>query len=209
MPDTCGGSEQQAIDRFTRIYRSTFGPVLAYAMRRVPDRDEAFDVVADTFAVVWRRIDSVPEGPREAAWVFGVARRVVANATRSRLRRVRLHGRLHALRAGPDPTRSRHGLEAEAGSVDDQVQVVLAAMGRLPARHQEVLRLAAWEDLSQAEMGEILGCSANAVAIRLHRARRALHEAYRLELARRAVPVPHPAGLAVPRSDGAGPSDTP
>lgn len=187
MPDKEAGAGSDPIDRFTRIYRSAFAGVLAYALRRVPDRQEAFDIVAETFAITWRRLDSVPQGPQETAWVYGVARRVVANASRTRQRRARLQDRLQAAE-GPGPgAESGNPLTVMGGAAasdDERVQTVLAALDRLPPRHREVLRLAAWEDLTHAQIGEVLGCSANAVAIRLHRARRALHDAFALERAR-------------------------
>jgi RNA polymerase sigma-70 factor (ECF subfamily) len=52
-----------------------------------------------------------------------------------------------------------------------------SALGRLSSDDQEILRLVAWEGLSHAEAGQALGCSANAAAIRLHRARRRLERA--------------------------------
>ena len=168
--DAASGSRE----RFIRLYEDNSARVLAYALRRLADREEAADVVAETFAVVWRRIVDVPEGRAEQAWIFGVARRVVANHRRSGARSARLQTRLTGVRSdvveeGLDPGPS---LGPEA----------LAALARLPARHQEVLRLAAWEELSQAEMAAVLRCSTNAVAIRLHRARRALQAAFEREL---------------------------
>jgi RNA polymerase sigma-70 factor, ECF subfamily len=54
------------------------------------------------------------------------------------------------------------------------VQAVVAALARLPSAEQELLRLVAWEGLSHREVAAVLGCSENAAAIRLHRARRHL-----------------------------------
>ena len=54
---------------------------------------------------------------------------------------------------------------------------VLSALAGLRPDDREVLRLAAWEGLDPREMGLVLGCSPNAAAIRLHRARRRLQEA--------------------------------
>ena len=161
-------------ERFVRLYEDNAARVLAYALRRVGDREEAKDVVAETFAVVWRRIDDVPEGRAELAWIFGVARRVVANHHRSGARFARLQSRLTGVRSEV----VEEGLDLGPSLGPE----VLAALSRLPARHQEVLRLAAWEELSQAEMAAVLQCSTNAVAIRLHRARRALQAAFEREL---------------------------
>lgn len=158
--------------RFVRLYEDNSPRLLAYALRRVGDREEARDIVAETFAVVWRRIDDVPEGRAELAWVFGVARRVVANHRRSGARFARLQARLTGVR----------GDVVEEGDDPSLAPEALAALARLSPRHQEVLRLAAWEQLSQAEIAAVLHCSPNAVAIRLHRARRALQAAFEREL---------------------------
>lgn len=44
-------------------------------------------------------------------------------------------------------------------------------MRRLPQHQQELLALNAWEGLDYGEIATVLGCSRNAVRIRLHRAR--------------------------------------
>jgi RNA polymerase sigma-70 factor, ECF subfamily len=51
-----------------------------YAVRRLGVADDAGDAVADTFAVAWRRIAEVPPPPQDRLWLYGVARRVVAEA---------------------------------------------------------------------------------------------------------------------------------
>ena len=170
--------EAESRERFVRLYETTSRRVLAYALRRVPDAEAARDVVSETFAVVWRRINDVPEGRGELAWIFGVARRVVANNRRSGARFARLQDRLAAVRPEltGEPVDRDQSLAPEA----------LAALARLPARQQEVLRLAAWEELSLEEMAAVLHCSPNAAAVRLHRARRALQVAFERELGRQA-----------------------
>jgi RNA polymerase sigma-70 factor (ECF subfamily) len=44
----------------------------------------------------------------------------------------------------------------------------------LSAADAELMRLWAWEELGPAEIAQVVGMSANAVSIRLHRARRKL-----------------------------------
>jgi RNA polymerase sigma-70 factor (ECF subfamily) len=53
---------------------------------------------------------------------------------------------------------------------------VLDALTALRPEDQEILRLAAWEDLGPAEIAIVLGCSANAAALRLSRARKRLRD---------------------------------
>jgi RNA polymerase sigma factor (sigma-70 family) len=142
---------------FARHYPAVFG----YAARRV-GRDEAGDAAAEVFAVAWRRLGRVPPEPEALPWLYGVARKVVANQERAANRRLRLEAKVAtgtaSSRAGPDPA----GLDVEA------------ALLRLAEADREVLRLAAWEELQPAEIAAVVGCSANAAAVRLHRARQRL-----------------------------------
>ena len=149
-------------ERFRSLFARHYAAVYRYAGRRL-GADEAADAAAEAFTVAWRKMGHVPPEPDTLPWLYGVARRVVANAERSRRRRRRLAAR--AAEGGP------------AGAMDPDPAGVLAALGALPAGDREVLRLAAWEGLGPQEMGKVLGCSPNAAAIRLHRARRRLEGA--------------------------------
>ena len=158
---------------FERLYREQAGAVVAYLLRRTSSVSDAHDALAETFLVAWRRPDQVPQGDAARLWLYGVARRVLANQRRSERRRRRLGERLAARTVDevvPGPDESRGG-----------VREVLRALSRLGERDREVLLLAAWEGLSHAEMAAVLGCSENASAIRLHRARARLRDAYEKE----------------------------
>jgi RNA polymerase sigma-70 factor, ECF subfamily len=67
--------------------------VLVFAMRRA-GREVAEDVVAETFAVAWRRRDCMPE--EALPWLYAIAGNVVANQWRSGRRRRDLDTRLGA-----------------------------------------------------------------------------------------------------------------
>ena len=151
-------------DRFRRIYEAHYGAVSAYARRRLPDGDLAQDAVSETFLVAWRRLADVPTGSDTLPWLYGVARRVLANQRRGNLRRAELSSRL-AREWLPD-------LDVDAGVLfDDERRTVLSALVRLRAGDQEILRLAVWEELSHRQIGLVVGCSEATVAVRLHRAR--------------------------------------
>ena len=147
-------------DRFEHLYRSNYEAILGYARRR-SGPDEAADVLAETFLVAWRRLDRVPEGDAARLWLYATARRVLANNERARRRRGRLDARLRE--SSPNATAAT----GERG-------VLAAAFANLSAQDRELLSLAGWEGLDAKQIGTVLGCSANAARIRLHRARRRL-----------------------------------
>lgn len=150
--------------RFRRLFDEAYRPLVAYALRRVADRPSAEDVVAETFAIAWRRRGTLPDGDRARPYLFGIARRVIANERRSRRRWSRLVGRLR-----------QQPVEDPEPSVSDPR--VAAALAALPQRDREVLRLAAWDGLANEDIAIVLGLSPSGVASRLQRARRRLTEA--------------------------------
>ena len=74
--------------RFERIFASHHGDVARYARRRAVSPDPADDVVSETFLVVWRPLDEVPENA--LPWLSATARGVVANQHRTARRGARL-----------------------------------------------------------------------------------------------------------------------
>lgn len=82
-----------AATTFEAAFRAHVGSVRAYALRRTAPED-ASDVVAETFAVAWRRWADAPADP--LPWLLGIARRVLANARRTSSRASRVATRVAA-----------------------------------------------------------------------------------------------------------------
>ncbi|MET8862767.1 sigma factor [Nonomuraea sp. NPDC004580] len=80
--------------RFEVIYVAHYADILAYVRRRTESSEDAADALAETFATAWRRFNDVPEGRDARLWLFGVARRVLANGRRAESRRSDLVERL-------------------------------------------------------------------------------------------------------------------
>ena len=149
-------------DSFRDLFGRHYGAVYGYAARRL-GWDAAADATAEVFTVAWRRIRSVPDEPEALPWLYGVARRVVANHQRARDRKDRLEARALA-----EPERR---FESDLADFD-------ALLAALRDSDREVLRLVAWEGLGPQALAKTLGCSRNAAVVRLHRARARLSAAW-------------------------------
>ncbi|RBQ18871.1 RNA polymerase subunit sigma-24 [Spongiactinospora rosea] len=149
-------------DRFEAIYDAYYPAVHQYAARRAGSADDTADVISETFLTAWRRIDDVPDGERALLWLYGVARRVLANQLRGASRRAVLADRL------------RDELAASRPVTPADLEHVRAAFDELPERDREVLALACWERLTSEQIAKVLGCTAIAARTRLHRARKRL-----------------------------------
>lgn len=150
--------------RFEEIYAANHGAVLGYVLRRTDNSDDAADVIAETFLTAWRRLDDVPDGGEARLWLYGVARRVLANHHRGKRRRTALADRLRADLA----------VAYRPPEYTSELAGIAAAFHSLPDADRELLALAAWEGLDTGQIAMVLGCSPNAVRIRRHRARRRL-----------------------------------
>lgn len=161
-------------DRLTQLYEKHNRAVRAYCLRRIGD-DGASDAVAEVFAVAWRRIDDVPDDEMALPWLYGVARGIVSDHYRSQNRRWRLASKLSGVRPGL-PTQPDWEVvqRVEYGQVH-------AALQALRKKDREVLLLAAWEELSNEQIAETIGCSPEAAAQRVHRAKKKLGTTFRAQ----------------------------
>jgi RNA polymerase sigma-70 factor (ECF subfamily) len=158
---TAGGG-----DRWYRtVYEAHATPLLDYFLRRVAE-DHAHDLVAEVFLIVWRRRAIAPDEPDLRPWLFKVASNVLRNHHRGVARRMRLHERLRAY--------ARTDTARQPPEQSDTDAILRWALAQLREPDREVLRLTAWEGCTTDELAKVLGCSANAAAVRLHRARRRL-----------------------------------
>jgi RNA polymerase sigma-70 factor, ECF subfamily len=145
--------------RFEELVAAVYEPVQRYLLRRC-DPATADDVLGDVLLVLWRRLDDVP-ADAVLPWTYGVARGCLANSRRSAVRQERVVQRLAQARPEEEP------------EPDGDLAEALQA---LPEADRELLRLWAWEQLTPREIALALGISANAVSIRLHRAKQKLRD---------------------------------
>ncbi|WP_445151323.1 RNA polymerase sigma factor [Baekduia sp. Peel2402] len=146
--------------------------VWRFFVRRVGDGDLAEDLTSEVFVVAWRRRGDAPADA--LPWLYGTARRVLAEDRRAARRRTALDARLAGEAAvGGGAAGADAPGEGLGGSA------VMAALARLAEPDRELLLLAAWEDLDPAEIAVVLRIRPSTARVRLHRARRRL--AYHLD----------------------------
>ena len=155
---------------FAELYRSHLEAIVNYAARRTT-HPEAIDVAAETFTVAWRRFDEIPP-EAELPWLYGVARRTLANQRRGNIRRTALHDKLCAEWLGAKPLQS---VEAMA------VSPLGEALASLNADDRDILLLAGVEELKPSEIAAVLEVSPEVARNRLSRARARLRTALESE----------------------------
>jgi RNA polymerase sigma-70 factor, ECF subfamily len=133
------------------LIRASADDVLAYFERRVEQREDAGDLLADTLVVVWRRRRLCPADlEQQRMWLFTIARNVLSNHRRGVTRRHALGRRLREqLAVMPARCEPPDGSE------------VLDAVRALPEDLRELVMLVHWDGFTLAEAGRILGIGAS------------------------------------------------
>jgi RNA polymerase sigma-70 factor, ECF subfamily len=152
-------------ERFEHVYRQTRIAILAYLVRRTESVDDAADMLGEVYLIAWRRITDLPSGEQSRLWLFGVARRVLANQRRR-------HSSQDQLAATLEETLRLDGREEQSAAREEGLSdTIVAALKALSASDRELLMLSAWEELSPAEIAVVLSRPAAVIRVRLHRAR--------------------------------------
>jgi RNA polymerase sigma factor (sigma-70 family) len=168
---------------FATLYTAHYPLVMKYALRRMSNPDSAEELAQEVFVVAWRRRADVPG--QALPWLYGVARRLLANhwrASRASPRSLLVGDAALYEAVAPD----------DGHSAADQLVDIRRALATLSPDDQELLRLIGWEQLSLGEAATVLGCSRATAAVRLHRARGRLARALSAPPATTAVRTPLP-----------------
>jgi RNA polymerase sigma-70 factor (ECF subfamily) len=144
-----------------------------FALRLTGDAHLAEDLTQETMLRAWDRRGQLRELQSARAWLFQIA----ANAWRDHCRRSFLRdGRRQELPVEPV---SRAGGPAYQAEQRDEVRMVLEALDSLPPRQREVLYLAACEEMSIAQIAELLEISTDAAKANLSAARKQMRHRLR------------------------------
>jgi RNA polymerase sigma-70 factor (ECF subfamily) len=183
--------ERSLVDRarsdgtaFAELYDYYLPRIHGFVARRVPDRASTEDITAMTFE---RGLGALRSGSFRndsfGGWLYRVAANAIVDHARSGSRLVPLGIRASDLadddQAGRDERGSDHGDTAAAddfAAALDRDQLRRALLG-LSETHRRVLVLKFYDDLSTPELCAALGCSPSTLAVKVHRALRALRGA--------------------------------
>lgn len=151
---------------FNRMVDDHGAVLFRTAFRMVGDRQEAEDLVQETFRSCWKSRGLFRPGEGERAWLMAILRRRAADRWRRRRLPGVLQGDLSADVAveGDDPL---------AGDYTDEMQRALA---RLPKELREALLLVVVGELTHQEAAEEMHCPIGTILSRVSRARERLRE---------------------------------
>lgn len=155
---------------FEALARRLVRPALAAAWEFVPTREDAEDVVQETFVRLWRSLDRYDPRRPFAPWFFTILRNVARNAARA----TRLATMIPLADAGIESEPVAPDEEPEPALNAELAGQVQAALDHLSPMQRACFRLTTLEGFGSAEAGAMLGVSDATVRVHAHRARKAL-----------------------------------
>jgi RNA polymerase sigma-70 factor, ECF subfamily len=154
----CGG----ATDAFGELFSRYKQPLFGFYRRRVADPAQAEELTQETFIAILRAASRYEPTALFRTYLYAVSFRILRAYRRKEAFRATFHG-------------TQVGEPAMRGALDADV-LLRDAVGRLDGVDREVLLLREFEQLSYAEIAEVLGLPVNTVRSRLFRARKALRD---------------------------------
>jgi RNA polymerase sigma factor (sigma-70 family) len=152
---------------FEALFRALAPRLRSFFRRSVSDAALCDDLLQITFVRLHAARDRYRPGSPVRPWLFTIAARVRIDELRRRHRRPQSTSddELERLEAEPDPEHGGSNIDREA-----RAHSIRDALDALPPAHRMVIHLHRFEELSFAEIGEVLGITAGAARIRAFRA---------------------------------------
>ena len=159
------------IGSFSQLYDLYGKKILNYIFRLTGSRDDAEDLMQDTFVLAFRNLHSLKENSKFQSWLFRIAQNNVFQKYRGKT------PQMESIDVQNSEDATAVDLPASGKGPEDRVlsreleTVVQKAIGELPEKYREVFVLSAIQRLSYQEISDIVGRSLASVKSDIHRAR--------------------------------------
>ena len=153
------------------------GKLFNYLVRCLQNEEDAADAAQETFIRVYQNCAKFDKRAKFSTWLYAIATNLVKDRYRHRSRHPQVSLEAENEATGDDFRESVPGhnpTPSESLQGAERVQAIRKAVAELPEELRTPLILSEYEELSHAEIGEILKCTAKAVETRIYRARQQL-----------------------------------
>jgi RNA polymerase sigma-70 factor (ECF subfamily) len=153
------------------LVRRYAGPLVSFLHRMVGDHDRAEELFQEAFLAVWQKRGQYQFPRPFKPWLYAIA----VNKCRAAFRSTRddpgrdLADAIPAADASP----------ADVAIAAETAALVARAVHRLPPQQRAVVALRVWDDLSYAEIADVVRCTEATVRSHMHHGLRALRAAMR------------------------------
>lgn len=155
LSDLARGSK----DALAGLYEQTHAAVYGFALSIVKNRDDAEDVLQDTYLQIWNAAGSYTPQGKPLAWIFTIVRNLAL---------MRLREQSRTVAVAPEDWQS---LFADEPAVDHEDRLMLVSLlGSLSDEERQIVMLHTMTGLKHREIGELLGLRLPTVLSKYNRA---------------------------------------
>lgn len=158
-------------DAFGELFERYRDAVHAFVLRSVRRREDAEDIVQETFCRAWKSIGKFRGDSRLTTWLFRIAANLCADFGRSSAGRTAVASDLGI---DSEAIAEEKGLESDIAEETVLRQIVNAALDQLNVENRMIVVLCDVNGFSCGEAAKVLGCSVVSARVRLCRARKRL-----------------------------------
>ena len=150
---------------FEILYNHYFPKIYGYIFKRTGNHEIAEDLVSDTFMKVFANLNKYThQGHTFGAWIYKIATNRLIDHYRKAGRQKEVD-----IQNIAEPADTRKRPEFLAAQSQDRI-LIQFVLNKLPEKHQKVLYLKFFNEMSNIEIGEALGTNPNNAGVMIHRA---------------------------------------
>ncbi len=160
---------------FTELHRRYRPNIYNYIAKKIENRQDAEELVQDTFMKVWQHIHTLNEPDKVLNWMYRIASQLIAGWHRKQKSVSRRGSSVDVYEAEGDSAASTvvYQTAEEAAFIAERFDALDKAIAQLPERDQQMVRLQS-NGHSSEEIAEIRGDTVSAAKNRLSRAKKKL-----------------------------------
>jgi RNA polymerase sigma-70 factor (ECF subfamily) len=158
---------QENAAAFEDLYNHYLPKIYGFLLNRTGQKELAEDLTSEVFARALANLTRYDDRGLFSAWLFRIARNSLIDW--SRKKKEILTDTVESFLPPPAASGQKAVSNLELG---EKKALIRQTMKRLPEKYQTVLSLKFFEELTNDEIAEIVGCGKGAVAVRVHRALR-------------------------------------
>jgi RNA polymerase sigma-70 factor (ECF subfamily) len=177
----CVSAERAQFESFEELAMPLFDQLYNFAHWLAQDRDQAEDLVQETYAKALRGFASFQPGTNFRAWMYRILRNTFFTSRTGR----KITVPLDTDENSPEMVKAADNTTPETILIERSNQeLVRHALDELPLHFREILLLCELEEMSYQEIADTLSVPIGTVMSRLSRARAALRDIVRRKLQR-------------------------
>lgn len=156
------------------LWKEFSGHVRNFIRQRVSDENEAEDVLQDIFIRIHNGIGSLKNEERVESWVFGIARRALADYYRSKNRKKATPASDKMEEPADEANFNINEFEGEHSVHEEVLSWLIPMIDELPEKYRTPLKMADVDGKTQQEVADRLELSLSGAKSRVQRAREKL-----------------------------------